>query len=384
MVRAPRMIQLFKYYPLLGDKLPYVSLGELPTPVEKLHRLGEDIGINHLYIKRDDLSGKVYGGNKTRKLEFLLSNALHAKVKEVLTFGCAGSNHCLATAIYAQQVGLKSISMLMPQPNAHYVRRNLLMSHHCGAELHLHRSRLFVALGTIYQLLRHRLKYRRFPQLIPLGGSAPLGVIGFINAAFELKEQIMKGEMPEPNRIYVALGTTGTAVGLMLGLKAANLKSRVISVRVIDKNFANVRKMVKLFHKTNSFLHSLDPSFPKLEFSGKDIDIRHDFFGQQYALFTNEGMEAVTCIEKNEGIKLDGTYTGKAFAALIDDVKKQDLRDKVLLFWHTYNSRDFSDAITTVDYHHLPRCLHHYFEEDVQPLDRHLSTAYNAGFRTMI
>ena len=371
MVRASEMIPLFKHYSLLGDKLPYVSLGQFPTPVQKLERLGENMGINHLYIKRDDLSGKVYGGNKIRKLEFLLGNALRARVKEVLTFGCAGSNHCLATAIYAQQVGLKSISMLMPQPNAHYVRRNLLMSSHCGAELHLHQNMPFVVLGTIYQLLRHRIKHGRFPQVIPTGGSSPLGVIGFINAAFELKEQIMKGEMPEPDYIYVAAGTTGTAVGLMLGLKAANLKSRVISVRVTGENLCNLRKMVKLSYNTNSFLHSLDPSFPKLEFSEEDMNIRHDFSGQQYALFTREGMEAVTRMKKNEGIKLDGTYTGKTFAALIDDVKKQDLRDKVLLFWCTYNSRDFSDAIITIDYNQLPQCLHHYFEEEVQPLDRH-------------
>ncbi len=373
-----RMLPLFEHYPLLGDKLHYVSLGEFPTPVQKLKRLGEDMGINHLYIKRDDLSGKVYGGNKPRKLEFLLGNALRTEVREVITFGGAGSNHCLATAIYARQLGLKSISMLMPQPNAHYVRRNLLMSHYCGAELHCCGAELYsrrnmplVFLATKYQLLRHGLKSGRFPQLIPLGGSSPLGVIGFVNAAFELKEQIMKGEIPEPDYIYVALGTTGTAVGLMLGLRAANLKSQVISVRVAGENFANSRKMVKLIRKTNSLLCSLDPSFPKLEFFEEDMDIRHDFFGQQYALFTREGMEAVTRMEKNEGIKLDGTYTGKAFAALIDDVKKHDLRDKVILFWNTLNSRDFSDAISTVDYHRLPRCLYCYFEEEVQPLDRH-------------
>ncbi len=370
MVTVLRMLPLFKHYPLLADKLPYVSLGEFPTPIQKLNQLGEDIGINHLYIKRDDLSGKVYGGNKVRKLEFLLGNALHANVKEVLTFGYAGSNHCLATAVCAQQVGLRSISMLMPQANAHYVRRNLLMSHYCQAELHQYRNKPLVTLGVIYQLVRHRRKYGHFPQLIPPGGSSLLGVAGDVNVAFELKEQIINGEIPEPHCIYVALGTMGSAVGLMLGLKAANLKSRVICIRVVDENSANVRKMVKLFYKTNSFLHRLDPSFPKLEFSGKEIDIRHDFFGQQYALFTNEGMEAITRMEKNEGIRLDGAYTGKAFAALIDDVKKQDLRDKVLLFWNTYNSRDFSDAIATVDYHQLPRYLHRYFEEDVQPLDR--------------
>ena len=365
------MIPLFEHYLLLGDKLPYVSLGEFPTPVEKLDRLGGDIDVNHLYIKRDDLSGKVYGGNKIRKLEFLLGHALRAKIKGVLTGGFAGSNHALATAIYAQRVGLKSISMLMPQPNAHYVRHNLLMSHYYGAELHQHRNIPFLAVGTIYQLLQHKLKYGYFPQVISAGGSSPLGVTGYVNAAFELKEQIMEGKIPEPDRIYVALGTMGTAVGLMLGVKAANLKSRVISVRVVDEKFANVRKMIKLFYKTNFFLHSLDSSFPKFEFSEKDIDIRHGFFGQRYALFTEEGMEAVTRMEKNEGIKLDGTYTGKTFAALMDDAEKHDLRDKVVLFWNTYNSKDFSDVITTVDYRQLPRCFHRYFEEEVQPLDRH-------------
>lgn len=364
------MIPLFEHYPILRDRLPYISLGAFPTPIEKLYRLGGDIGANYLFIKRDDLSGKVYGGNKIRKLEFLLGHALHTKTKEVLTFGFAGSNHALATAIYAKQAGLKSISMLMPQPNAHYVQHNLLMSYYCGAELYQRRNIQILTVGTIYQLLRHKLKHGYFPQIIPAGGSSPLGAIGYVNAAFELKEQIMEGKIPEPDRIYVALGTMGTAVGLILGLKAANLKSRVISVRVVDEKFANGRKMIKLFRKTNSFLHSLDPSFPKFEFFERDINIRHEFFGGGYAHFTEEGMEAVAHMEKNEGIKLDGTYTGKAFTALVEDAKKQDLRNKVVLFWNTYNSKDFSDIITTVDYRQLPRCFHRYFEEEVQPLDR--------------
>ena len=363
------MIPLFEQFPLLRAKLPYRALGEFPTPVEKLGRLGKNIGFEQLYIKRDDLSGKVYGGNKIRKLEFLLGHALHARAKEVLTFGFAGSNHAVATAIYAQQVGLKSISMLMPQPNAYYLRRNLLMSYYCGAELHQHRNVPFVALGTMYQLLRHKLKYRSFPNVIAAGGSSPRGVIGFVNAAFELKKQITQGEIPEPDRIYVALGTTGTAVGLMLGLKAANLKSRVVTVRVADEQFANLRKMVKLFRETNSFLCSLDPAFPNLELSEQDVEIRHDFFGCQYALFTREGMDAVYRMKQTERIKLDGTYTGKALAALIHDVEKHDVKNEVLLFWNTYNSRDLSDYITAVDYRLLPRSFHHYFEEEVQTLD---------------
>ncbi len=265
--------------------------------------------------------------------------------------------------------------MLVPQPNAHYVRRNLLMSYHCGAELHLYPNIPFptplTVLPVAYQLLRHRLKSGYFPQVIPTGGSSPLGTVGFVNAAFELKEQIMKGEMPEPDYIYVASGTMGTAAGLMLGLKAANLKSRVISVRVTDEKRVNTKGMVKLIHETDSLLCSLDPAFPRFEFSEEDMDIRHDFFGRQYALFTEEGVAAMTLMGQKEGIKLEGTYTGKAFAALIDAMKNQALREKVFLFWNTYNSRDFSDTTATIDYHQLPREFHRYFEEEVQPLDRH-------------
>jgi 1-aminocyclopropane-1-carboxylate deaminase/D-cysteine desulfhydrase-like pyridoxal-dependent ACC family enzyme len=366
------MIPLFEHFPLLRDKLPHIALGEFPTPVEKLARLGKNIGSEHLYIKRDDLSAKIYGGNKVRKLEFLLGHALQIKAKEVLTFGFAGSNHAMATAIYAHHVGLKSISMLMPQPNAYYLRRNLLMSYYCGAELHQHRNVPFVALGTMYQLLRHKLKYGSFPNVIAAGGSSPLGVIGFVNAAFELQKQIISGELPEPDRIYVALGTTGTAVGLLLGLKAANLKSQVIPIRVADEQFANARKMRKLFRATNSFLCSLDPAFPHVELTEQEVTIRHEFFGRQYALFTTEGMDAVHRMKQTEGIKLDGTYTGKALAALIHDVENQDVKDEVLLFWNTYNSRDLSKHIAAVDYRQLPRCFHRYFEEEVQPLDSEL------------
>jgi D-cysteine desulfhydrase len=366
------MIPLFQSYHRLISRTPHVSLGEFPTPVEKLDKLGNEIGVDNLFIKRDDLSGRVYGGNKVRKLEFILGDALRKRVKEVLTFGFAGSNHAVATAIYAKQVGLKSISMLMPQPNAFYVRKNLLMSHYSQAELHQNRSLPYLAIGTIYQLLRHKLKTGHFPYIIAAGGSSILGVIGFINAAFELKEQIIEGKMPEPDFIYVALGTMGTAVGLIMGLKVLNLKSHVISVRVVDEKYANMKKMIKLFHKTNSYLHSIDSSFPKLKLSDKDIDIRHDFYGKQYALFTREGTRAANYAEQYAGIKLEGTYTGKAFACLMDDAEKQKLRDKNVLFWNTYNSRDLSDILTSVDYHDLPGYFHNCFENDVQPLDKHI------------
>ena len=102
------MIPLFEMYPNLKKNIPFISLGKFPTPVEKMNNLGKELGLDNLFVKRDDLSSDLYGGNKVRKLEFLLADAINTKAKSVLTFGCAGSNHALATSIYAKKLGLKA------------------------------------------------------------------------------------------------------------------------------------------------------------------------------------------------------------------------------------------------------------------------------------
>ncbi len=363
-------IPLFKDYPRLAGQLPHVSLGRFPTSAEKLEQVGNAIGLNHLYIKRDDLSGDIYGGNKVRKLEFLLGDAQRRNAKEVITFGFAGSNHALATALYANQLGLGSTSLLLPQVNAHYVRRNLLASHYFKADLRFYKNWTLLGLGLLHQLLRRRVKHGTFPRVIPGGGSCPLGVCGYVNAALELKAQIVAGELPEPDFIYVPLGSMGTAVGLTLGLKAAGLKCRIIAVRVIEKRLANAKKMARLFQDTASFLRKLDPAFPNLLLHEVDWTIRDDCLGSGYARFTEKAMKAASLMRERAGIILNGTYSAKAFSALLEDAEKQVLKGKMVLFWNTYNSRDLSKFAAEVDYHQLPKAFHRYFEEDVQPLDR--------------
>ncbi len=372
-----KSLPLFEHYPRLKEKLAHVTLGQLPTPVQRLRRLGAELKIDHLYIKRDDLSGELYGGSKPRKLEFILGDAIRSGAKEVMTFGGAGSNHSLATALYARQLGLKSISLLVPQPNARYVRENLLMSHHfgaelcsCGTESGLMINRPLVYLSAMCHILRCRLKNGRRPYLVPPGGSSLPGIAGFVNAGLELKRQISEGEIPEPEYIYVACGTMGTTAGLLIGLKAAKLTTRVVSVRVTSEKFVNTKAMLSLISKVNSLLHSLDRSFPCFQFSAADIDIRHDCFGRRYALYTEEAMEAVALMREREDIKLDGTYTGKALVALIKDAENRVLRGKSVLFWNTLNSRPHPESAAEVDYRELPRQFHRYFREELQPLDR--------------
>jgi 1-aminocyclopropane-1-carboxylate deaminase/D-cysteine desulfhydrase-like pyridoxal-dependent ACC family enzyme len=371
-MRAPSVLPLFERYPRLGRELPYVPLGSFPTPLTRLSRLGEAVGALKLYIKRDDLSGALYGGNKVRKLEFLLARALAAGAKEVLTFGFAGSNHALATAVYAQALGLGCIAMLLPQLNARYVGDNLLVGQLHDAELHQHANTALLAFATLYQLLRHRLKAGAFPQLVAAGGSSALGTVGYVNAAFELKRQLEAQGLPAPEAVYLPAGSMGTAVGLALGLKVAGLGSRVVAVRVTETRYCNLKGMRRLFARTSGLLRALDPSFPRLELAEGDLELRHEFFGGRYARFTEEGQRAVTLMSKHEGLRLDGAYSAKALAALISDIGGRGRGDQTLLFWHTYSARDFAEALHAADYHRLPKSFHRYFEGGSQPLDLEL------------
>jgi len=364
------VLPLFARYPALEGQLPRLRLGCLPTPVGRLPDWGGDAAPASLHLKRDDLSGTVYGGNKVRKLEFLLAAALARGVQEVLTVGFAGSNHSLATALYARQVGLHCAALLLPQANAHYVRRNLLASHRCGAELHACRTELGLLLAAGLRLVRGRLGGGSTPVYVPAGGSCPLGMVGYVNAAFELQEQIQAGALPEPDLVYVALGSMGTAAGLMLGLRAAGLKSRVVPVRVIGKRLARPAGMLRLLRRTVALLCRLDPAFPRLEFTAADVASRDDCLGSGYARFTPAGVQAAERLRREAGIVLNGAYTAKAFAVLFGDLQRQCLRGQHVLFWNTYNSRDLSGITAGVDYHDLPCGFHRYFEEDVQPLDR--------------
>ena len=363
-------LPLFRAYPRLAHTLPRVALGKFPTPIQKLDQICKAIGLNSLYIKRDDLSSDLYGGNKVRNLEFLLGNALRSRAKEVLTIGFAGSNHAVATAIHAHRLGLPSASLLLPQVNAHYVRRNLLAGYCAKAELIPVSNLLCLPWGLIRKLLKSKIKFGRFPKLIPPGGSCPLGVAGYVSAAFELKEQILAGEMPEPDCIYLAMGSMGTATGLMLGLKVAGLKSEVIAVRVIEKRFANTHRMARLFNATSSLLRQSDPAFPRIRIRPAQLVVRDDCLGEGYARFTPKAMQAAVLMEKTTGIRLNGAYSAKGFSAILDDADRQVLKGKTVLFWNTFSSRDLSAMTAHIAYRQLPKPFHRYFEEDVQPLDR--------------
>lgn len=357
---------LFERFPSLEGHVEWLELGECPTPVDRLSGISEARGLSGLYIKRDDLSSPHYGGNKVRKLEFVLARAKALGHKSVLTLGAAGSNHVLATVIHGERLGIRTIAVLSPQPNAAYVRKNLLLDMAHGARIVYtdNMAGLPVALGRGASI---GLKEDgRVPFMIPPGGTGARGCLGYVDGALELKRQVDEGLLPEPEFIFVTLGSAGTAGGLILGVEAAGLKSLVVPVRVVDRYVCN--EYVLAFHVNNArrFLRSRGADLPARPTLPREIPLVNNFAGERYAKFTAECMEAVGMARRLDGIKLDGTYTGKTMAGALDFIEKHGLQKRRLLFWNTYSSVDLYPRVEDSDYRDLPRALHRYFEQPLQ------------------
>lgn len=357
-------IPLFRKFPALNAKIPYIPLGQYPTEVQSLERFSKKTDIN-LWIKRDDMSGQVYGGNKVRKLEFLLADAKTKGKKHLIVVGAVGSNYVTATGIYGKKLGFSVSAVLFHQPPTDYLKSNLLVNQFNGVDLNLSPHMLLVPFTEIAVLVRHGL---RESYLTPPGGSSALSTLGYVNAALELKEQIDAGALPEPDYIFVPLGTGGTIAGLVLGCKLAGLKIRVVGVRVVDKIISNSLAVKRYADGCAKLLSKFIPEFRGLRIKFSDFTVLHDHFGSGYAHFTDEGIKAVKILYGAEGIKLEGTYTGKTLAGMLDFVKKNNLESKDILFWNTYNSRKMHYTIKEGEYTKLPDKFYRYFKCEEQKI----------------
>jgi len=369
---------LFKQYPGLKAKVPYIAFGALPTPLEKLNGLSKAYNCQ-MYAKQDSLSGgfnaegvPFYGGNKVRKLEFLLARAKKLGVKKVVTFGCVGSNHAVATTVHARRLGMEPICVLKHQEPSPVVQHNLLMQLNHHAELHYTPNNDVRKADTFKIWRDHFNKDKQAPYIIPTGGSNKYGTVGFVNAVFELVEQIKLGLMPQPTHIYVPCGSCATTAGILLGCKAAGLQAKVVAVTVEpeeDPTFA--QQIDTLFKETNEYLHACDQLFPILSYTDADLEIEKGFAGDDYGLFTEAGVKAAEEMHKLDKITLEGTYTAKALAGLLSQVTKNKDPKAVILFWNTYSGLDFSKTLTNRVYTQMPACFHAYFNEDnIQPINR--------------
>jgi 1-aminocyclopropane-1-carboxylate deaminase/D-cysteine desulfhydrase-like pyridoxal-dependent ACC family enzyme len=355
---------IFEAYPNLSS-IPWTELGNFPTPVQKLEKLGEAHGFSNLHVKRDDKSSPVYGGNKVRKLEWVLADAKAKGRGTLICVGGSGSNQVLATTIYGKQKGFRVVGVVFDQPNADYVRRNLLLDKHYGAELRFAQNTPIelVLFGATYawEALRGEKPY-----YVPAGASSPVGNMGYVNAAFEIKNQVEQGSIPEPDYVLAAAGSLGTASGLQLGFKLAGMKTRVAAVQVSMPWYITADKFAGMIANINAFMRKTDPSIPEVKPKPDELIMLNDYLGKCYADFTPGCISILKQAKELEGLFLDPTYTSKTLHGGLDWLKTKGEQDKVVLFMDTFNSVDLTANIEGVDYKTLPGSLHRYFENPTQ------------------
>ncbi|MEK7402302.1 MAG: pyridoxal-phosphate dependent enzyme [Gemmatimonadota bacterium] len=311
-------LPLLRRYPALAD-IPRASFGAFPTPVQSVTMPG-----GALMIKRDDLSGTAIGGNKVRGLEWLLGDV--QPNQRVLTVGPRGSTHGLATAVCTRQLGARATIVRWNQRMNDAARR---------VDARLTRA------GTVFDAIWVAAAYsvagslRLLPRVrwIGAGGATPLAILGHANAALELIEQVARRECALPSTVFVPLGTGGTAAGLALGFRIAGVSTRVVAVRVVPKAVGRLERVLRLAHATARLIERrTGERVPRV--TPMDLRVEHAFYGGKYGKPLREALDERPL--QFTGIRLDDTYSRKAFAAATAHVASGAERT---MFWLTFDGR---------------------------------------------
>ena len=327
------MPYLHQWRPALGRTLPHLRLGQGPTPVRPLSGLS-GCG-TEIWLKDESGFGEGgWGGNKIRKLEWLLPDVKRKGKKTILTFGGLGTNWGLATALYAREQGIDTALALIDQPRDEHVEAQLKRIDSSGARIHFTRTKnRTIALAP--WLIARNTSGLKTPYVLPSGGSSPLGSLGYVETAFEIADQVRAGELPEPGWIVVPTGSGGTAAGLTLGLSLAGLETRVLGVIVTEHLRLDDQAIGKLADRSAALLRKRGAEFP-------EPDLRHemtiDWLGQTYGAPTTESRRAIE-LSRADGLELDPVYTAKAMAALLAKAGAGELGDRPVLFINTNGPR---------------------------------------------
>jgi 1-aminocyclopropane-1-carboxylate deaminase/D-cysteine desulfhydrase-like pyridoxal-dependent ACC family enzyme len=316
---------LFERYPALAA-IPWLRLADLPTPVQPL-----PIDHGQSWVKRDDLTSQVYGGNKIRKLEFILAKARARGAQHLITAGAAGSHHALATATFARQLGFTCTLVLFPQPLSPHVREVLLTDFALGAELRFTPRMTAVPTALLAARFAH---WRERTFTIAPGGSDATGSLGYVNAALELGQQIERGELPVPDVIVVAAGTLGTSAGLAVGLALLDLPARIVASRITSRLVTNERALHNLVRATCAAVQRYGVSV-SAEAASQRLTLSHDQVGTGYGHST-PAAEHARAVFRQHGLGLDTTYTAKAAADFLALRAAQPAAR--MLFWHTLSA----------------------------------------------
>lgn len=305
------------------------DLGFFPTPLHHLKNLSEEYSPYHIFIKRDDQTGLASGGNKTRKLEYLIQEAKQNGCDTVITAGAQQSNHCRQTAAACAVANLKCYLLLGGTAPKNYTG-NLLLSHLLGAQIHFTGEN---RKGENIDVLKQKLESEgEKPFAIPYGGSNLTGALGFVNAVKELKAQLIAQNL-KIDYLFFASSSGGTQAGLILGNDLYNLNMKLIPIGIDKSETQGMSLEEVVFNLVNEGKQLLKI---KKEYRLADVKINHDYNEAGYGVITENEKAAIKELAKSEGILLDPVYTGRAFYAMLDYLKKEKIPSKAtVLFWHT-------------------------------------------------
>ena len=311
------------------EKLPRIPLACLPTPVEELPRLSRELGGPRLWVKRDDQTGLATGGNKTRKLEFLLADALAQGADAVVTAGAAQSNHCRQTAAAAARLGLACTLLLGGEP-PHSPGGNLLLDYLLGAQIRWtgprRRGEQLEEIAEELRVAGHR------PYLIPYGGSNAVGAVGYVAAMQELSGQLAAKKLAV-DRIIIASSSGGTHAGLAVGARLVGFGGQIVGIGIDKGEAGDEPYPVHLAHLANSTARHIGLD---TVFTPADFVVNPDYLGGGYGVVGASEREAIRLAARLEGLLLDPVYTGRALGGLIDMIRRGVIgHDETLLFWHT-------------------------------------------------
>lgn len=305
------------------------NLGFFPTPIHELKKLSEIYSGYTVFIKRDDNTGLASGGNKTRKLEYLIKQAIDTGCNTIITAGAQQSNHCRQTAAACAIAGLKCHLLLGGEEPIKY-DGNLLLSSILGASIHFTGKN---RKGEDIQSMKNELENKNNTCfVIPYGGSNITGALGFVSAAKELKEQMTKQNL-EIDYIFFASSSGGMQAGLMLGIELYELNTKLVPIN-IDKDetygLTLDEVVLKIVGEGTKLLGI------KREYDSSDIKLNKDYDQAGYGVITDNEKFAINELAQNEGILLDPVYTGRAFYGMLDCLKEKKIEPKSkVLFWHT-------------------------------------------------
>lgn len=303
------MTLLHELFP--GADLPHVALGVRPTLVRPLPSWGPDV-----WLKDESLFGDGgWGGNKVRKLEWIIPEAHRRGSRTLFTVGGIGTHWGLAAALYGAEHGIRTVLGLVEQPVDDHVIDQLDRLGASGAVVHRYPSVRRLRLAAPGLLLRHR-DGLRLPYYLPAGGSSPVGTLGYVDAGLELAAQVRAGVLPEPALVVTAVGSAGTAAGLVLGLRLAGLSSRVVGVVVNDAFRLDDVVIARLANRTVDLLRDRGAEID-VQVDAGDLDVTRRYLGETYGATTPESQRALEAA-RSDGLELEPVYTAKAFAAVRD------------------------------------------------------------------